>query len=427
MDSPTPTSATKFELSPGQIEAKKLVQEWLNNWAEHQMDDLPPEIKVPPNFFKFQGYAGTGKTSTIKSLLEEFEGGVSFAAFTGKAALVMTKQGLPAGTIHSLIYKPVEPDKQRCEDLFKKIRETGSDGEKRRLQKELDETRKVTFKLKEDHESDLSKSDLLVLDEVSMVGPEMGRDLESFGVPILAIGDPGQLPPIEGTGYFVQGKPDALLTEIHRQAKDNPIIDLATRARSGIPIPYGTFGGSIVLPKITLKDKTLGDADQILTGKNITRQDLNRRVRALRGFSGVYPQVGEKVICLRNNKELMIFNGQMAKVVSVGEHYDYSFEMELELEPDHKGETRKVKVFALKAHFDAYEDKTALNNVKWWMQKDSHEFDFGYAITVHKSQGSQWDDVLIYDDGMFVWEPPVRRRWLYTAITRAAKNVAIVK
>jgi exodeoxyribonuclease-5 len=271
-------------------------------------------------------------------------------------------------------------------------------------------------------ESDLADAGLLVLDEVSMVNLEMLKDLKSYDVPILALGDPGQLPPIEGAGALTSGPPDALLTEIHRQAADNPIISYATRARNQVMIPYGTQGTSSHIHKESVTTRQVLDADQILTGKNTTRRDLNTRIRSLHGFSSPYPEVGEKLICLRNDIGIGIFNGMMAEVVAVGEILAHTIELELRLETQ---QSKPVRVRALRAHFDCYRDKDALKNVKWWMMRDAQEFDFGYAITVHKSQGSQWGNILLWDDKFLSWDRQERARWLYTAITRAAESITI--
>lgn len=428
-----------LELSPGQIEAKQKVLAWLaiaNSEpitptkplsGSFDLDaDLGAPVPQPKGVFKLHGYAGTGKTTIIRAILaEQPDLVVCFAAYTGKAALVMQRQGLEATTIHSLIYKVIPPNKPRCEELFKLIRETADAGEKKRLQQELEVEQKIRFELKDTEESDLAKADLLVLDECSMVNDDMLADLQTFGVPILALGDPGQLPPIDGSGALVRGKPDAFLTEIHRQAQDNPIIDFATRARNGIPLPTGKKGSSLRCFQYQLDRKIMLAVDQILTGKNVTRQDINRRVRAMRGFSGVYPQVGEKVICLRNDRNKMIFNGQIGEVVEVGELLHASIELKVKMEGAPGTNPEPIDVRALRAHFDSYNDKEALKNVKRWEFADSQEFDFGYAITVHKAQGSQWDNVLVWDDGFLNWKAAERKQWLYTAITRAAQSIII--
>ena len=404
---------TEFNLSPSQVEASDKIYAWYNM------------KKQTTPIFRCFGYAGTGKTTITRSIIEGLNLDLGrealFAAYTGKAAMVMRKQKLPAGTIHSLIYKPIMPDKKICNKLFADIKNCKTDGQKRILSKQLAEARKVTFELRTLYDSALRSAKLLVLDECSMVGAEMLRDLLTFKIPLLVLGDPGQLPPIHGTGALTKHTPDALLTEIHRQAKDNPIINYATRARNAVPIPYGTMGESMRTQQNKLTNEQVLSTDQILTGKNVTRQKINKMVRDKKGFYGIYPVVGEKLICLRNSPVKGLFNGTMCEVINVGDMLDFSFELEILAEDS----AEPIKVKALRAHFDAYEDKEALANVKWWERTDTEEFDFGYAITVHKSQGSQWDNVLIFDDKFLCWKPQERTKWLYTAITRAAKKVII--
>lgn len=440
-----------IQLSPGQIAAKEKVNAWLEQCERERASTAGTQRPKPSKpVFKLQGYAGTGKTTVIKALLERFttknevatddvasveaqianlRSHASFAAFTGKAALVMSRNGLPAQTIHSLIYKPKPTDVEKCERLFKAIKSTTDKAEKAKLKAELAETQKVSFRRQDSSETDLVKKKVLVLDECSMVNQVMLNDLLSFNVPILALGDPGQLPPIDGTGALTVGTPDVLLTEIHRQAADNPIIEYATRARTGMALVYGERGGSKVVAQGKLTAREVLGVDQILAGKNATRQMLNQRIRTLRGFSGTYPCVGEKLICLRNDAEKGLFNGLMGEVVEVGDLYGATIELKIKLETQQPDEP-PIVVEALRAHFDAYSDKDALENVKWWDKRGAQEFDFGYAITVHKSQGSQWDNVILWDDGMFKWgrdHAETRKQWLYTGITRAAQNIIVAE
>lgn len=406
-----------IELSPQQFAAKQLFLEWFNG-GEVDFDNRP--------IFRLFGFAGTGKTTLIKHLISELEldGSCLFGAYTGKAAMVMRKQSLPAQTIHSLIYQPVPPDKKECEELHKRIQTEENPDIKKELKAELRDKSQVHFVLKSKGSSDLSDASLLVLDECSMVNDEMMDDLLSFEVPMLVLGDPGQLPPIEGEGALIRDDPDYKLTEIHRQAADNPIIDFATRARHGIYIPKLQRGTSAHLPQSVIKNDDIMQYDQILCGKNHTRKIINQKIRQLKGFTDIYPQVGDKLICLKNDQDKGLFNGMMCEVISVGELLDTAIEIEIRRETDTPSSIPQ-KIHALRAHFDAYHDKEALENVKWWDRTGNNEFDFGYAITVHKSQGSQWDKVLLWDDKFFVWKPSDRRKWLYTGITRAVESITI--
>lgn len=253
----------------------------------------------------------------------------------------------------------------------------------------------------------------------------MVKDIQSYDVPILVLGDPGQLPPIKGASSLINGAPHALLTEIHRQAEDDPIIAYATRARNQIFIPYGAMGESKHVEKHELTTKEVLAADQILVGKNATRRDWNQQIRAALGRGGDYPVVGEKLICLRNDREKGLFNGMMCEVVRIGDELDFSLELDIRTELQVMEDYTPIKIKALKAHFDIYHDKDIFDSVRTWMYRDVQEFDYGYAITVHKSQGSQWDNVILVDDKFLSWKKAERAKWLYTAITRAAERITI--
>src|SRR3982074_777871 len=215
--------------TPHQDSALKAVADWLK--AKPGKEGTPP-------LFRLFGYAGTGKTTLARHIAAGVDGEVKFAAFTGKAALVMRHKGAHgATTIHSLIYR---------------ARESG------------EET--PTFELWDD--APASKAKLIVIDECSMVDAELGRDLMSFGVPVLVLGDPAQLPPIQGGGYFTDAEPDAMLTEVHRQAQDDPIVRLSMLVREGHRLEPGTYGDSQVVRKADLFPDRVLAADQVLVGRN---------------------------------------------------------------------------------------------------------------------------------------------------------------
>lgn len=423
---PALDQSIQFDLSASQTAAKTKVTEWFNNTQDADRDERK-------DIFRLFGYAGTGKTTTIRSLIADtglvMGKDVFFAAYTGKAAMVMRKAGLPARTIHSLIYKPVPPNKHTCEKLHAALNKESDPDEKKRIRKELNDASKVSFFLREDDETELSRASLLVLDECSMVNDDMLRDLLTFRVPLLVLGDPGQLPPIDGEGALTGASPDVMLTEIHRQATGNPIIDYATRARNGIYIPFMVNGESGHITKDRLSDEKILSFDQILTGKNLTRKMVNQNIRKLKNFDSPYPMVGDKLICLKNDLDVPgggLFNGMICEVMKVGELLESAIELHIKREID-PPDFPPVAVKALRAHFDVYHDKDALDNVKWWERADSNEFDFGYCITVHKAQGSQWDRVCVYDDKFLVWKRDERKRWLYTAITRAVDSIIIAE
>ena len=242
-----------------------------------------------PSIFRLFGYAGTGKTTLAKHIAEGVDGKVLFAAFTGKAACVMRSKGCDgASTIHSLIYK---------------ARESG------------EET--PSFELWD--EAPASKAKLIIIDECSMVDAELARDLMSFGVPLLVLGDPAQLPPIQGGGFFTDAEPDAMLTEVHRQAQDDPIVRLSMEIRAGNSLTQGQYGDTQVVRRADLDPKRVIDADQVLVGRNVTRRAYNARLRERRGFADALPMAGDKLVCLRNNRRKGLFNGGLWVVKEAAE------------------------------------------------------------------------------------------------------------
>jgi len=337
--------------------------------------------------FRLFGYAGTGKTTLARHVAEHIDGKVAFAAFTGKAALVMRAKGCwGASTIHSLIYK---------------ARESG------------EET--PSFDLWD--EAPASKASLIVIDECSMVDAELGRDLLSFGVPVLVLGDPAQLPPVSGGGFFTNDEPDVMLTEVHRQARDNPIVRLSMDVREGRALERGDYGDVRVIGRDALDPERVIAAEQVLVGRNATRRAYNARMRERRGFSDPLPMAGDKLVCLRNNRRKGLFNGGLWQVAARPTARRSILKMQLQ--PDEEIARKGVKVSVRAECFTG-----AIETFEWPQRKPYDEFDYGYVLTVHKAQGSQWDDVVLFDESFAF--PDSRARWLYTGITRAAKRLTVV-
>ena len=368
--------------------------------------------------FRIFGYAGTGKTYVVEDIIEDYDGEVLFATPTGKAAEVLTMSGCPASTVHSLIYIPVPPNLARYKELEARY-EKAKPSEAASIKNEMSECTKLRWRINSN--SDLVDADLLVLDEVSMLNDKVTRDLLSFGKPTLVLGDPGQLPPISGCGTLTQATPDVMFTEIHRQAKDNPIIMLSFKARMNLPLPRGSFGSSRVMEFYDVKERDFIEADQIVTGKNNTRRNINQAVRQSLGFSGQMPKVGEKVICLRNHKEIGIFNGSQGIVTRIVEEFGDSIRAEIDMESG-----ISINTLMHRAHFQEYDTPGHVKSLPFNTMRYADEFDFGYAVTVYKAMGSQWKSNLVYDDNFLTWKPIDRARWLYTGITRAIEATTVV-
>ena len=375
-----------MQFSPQQDAALTAVARWLKDGQTQ--------------IFRLFGYAGTGKTTLARHFASHVGGQVQFAAFTGKAAQVLRSKGATnARTIHSLIYRP--RGEEAVEDEA-----TGRT------------SMSPTFSI--NRQSPLARAKLVIIDECSMVDEELGRDLMSFGTPILVLGDPAQLPPISGGGFFTEHEPDHLLTEIHRQARDNPIIRLAMDVREGREFAKGDFGTARVIGRDEVTQDLVLEADQVLVGTNRTRKRYNRRLRELKGFSAAYPQAGDKLVCLRNDAAKGLLNGSLWKVMTSARE-TVKPGINLLVSPEEDDPDRGVaKIKLLKA---AFEDPDA--DIPWQQKKRFDDFDYGYALTVHKAQGSQWDKVVLFDESFAFRD--TRQRWLYTAITRAAERLTIVR
>ncbi len=380
-----------IQLDSNQQRAKDLALDWF-----HNSSDL---------IFRIFGYAGTGKTTIVSQVIEDIKGTVLHGAYTGKAAEVMNQHGLNAKTVHSLIYKPVVPNKIIINDLKDRLKYTENELDKGYLKADIKKASQLRFVLNDN--SRLNNAALLVLDECSMIDDPMLKDLLTFDVPLLVLGDPGQLPPIKGTGALVRGEPNVMLTEIHRQAKGNPIIDLSWKARLGKPIGFGSYGDSSCVPMQHLHIRAPMQVDQVLTGKNDTRRSMNQVMRKTMGLSGTMPQVGEKLICLRNHPEIGLQNGTLCTVLELGEATRIATKMKLRTNSG-----REVETLVHRAHFEEYERPGLVKSLEWWDLKQADEFGFGYVISVHKSQGSQWDSIMVYDDRFLSWNQVERRRWL---------------
>ena len=417
----------------------------VRDWFERRTDEQ--------QVFRLFGFAGSGKSTVLKFALDELglaphaedRPGVVTATFTGKAALVLRRKGTPARTIHSLIYSVIAATEEEVEEAQKKIAEaeqtarslagfdrTTAEAAIEAMRLALREMKKPRFALNPD--SDAASARLIVLDEVSMVGEDMARDLMSFGRPILVLGDPGQLPPIRGEGAFTQAAPDVMLTEIHRQAAESAVIRLATMAREGRPIGFGQYDDHVW--KMRMADVTPEQAlrgGQVICGRNATRFQLNNALRRAAGFGGSFLPTGpdEKIICLKNQNDLGLINGMflsLADIIDEGSLYFSAVAIDEDGRqvgaPGRDGQPGRLHIY--KGHF---EDHVALDPDRhdrdWKGKRGLAEATFGWAITCHKAQGSQWENIIVWDDGLGRTEQD-RRRWLYTAITRAERGLVIL-
>lgn len=394
-----------------------------------------------PQVMRLAGPAGTGKTTLAKRIPEALGiDGVVYGTYTGKAAHVLrTKGASPVSTIHSAIYTMApDPEALRAlrearQELFE-IGLTDIDNPQQARKEELEAqlpaleaaTRKLHWEF--DPLGDWSYADLIVLDEVSMVNREMAMDIESYGLPVLVLGDPAQLPPVKGEGYYLVNRPDFMLTEVHRQALESPVLRLATRIREADA--RGPLPGLVRSDCEPASLAAAMEADQIICWSNRQRWALTAAVRKRKGFPSGRPTAGDKIMCLANNRDLGVFNGQQFSVVWVQDD-EIGYTMGVNAED---GEFREIKVFA-----DGFESQELQDQAKdsgLGMKYGRMLATYSWAITCHKAQGSEWPKVYIANEMTKMYAAEQRRRssemaarqcqaWMYTAVTRASESVTI--
>lgn len=429
-------------LSPGQGAAVKAFADWSRNVSFTDRD-------AP--FFLLTGWAGTGKTTILPDLIEASGvdiNEIAFMAPTGKASKVMTQKmhamgvGATATTIHKAIYRPRMHTADRLEaeiaalkaklltlvepseiaDVKDRIRLIERDLEKAYK----DDSPQFSFNV----ESQVRYKSLIVVDEASMIDEEMADDLRYFGIPILAIGDPGQLPPIKGVAGFMQRQADAALTEIHRQAAENPIIALSAMIREGKRIKPGRMGTEVEIVE-KRDDRATYDLMrdvQIIVGRNEHRWRITRKLREMQGLAGQGPVEGEMmIVCKNSRKHPHLVNGTpvlMAKSVGELEQGDVTFRAEFVDEDGNEYDVPCIQA-TIEQNYLGKDGATASTRAisKAKREENNVEIDWAYAITCHKAQGSQWDEVVVHDESGFFNDP---EKWLYTSTTRAAQKLTLV-
>lgn len=338
----------------------------LTNQQKRILYEVVKNIRSGASETSLGGYAGTGKTVLV-SYIRKFFPDFGVCAYTGKAANVLRKKGISdATTIHSRIYKPYV------------------------------ENGVVYFELTPD-----PACEGFLVDEASMVSEEIYLDLKSFNLPMIFVGDHGQLEPI-GSNFNLMRRPDYKLEEIHRNAGD--IARFADHLRKGFAARgfRPEDGSTEFLGKATLDDYL--SVDQVICAYNITRVEINKEVRQALGYEGIL-NVGERVMCLRNNRTQGLFNGMQGTVLSLykgrwGRNY-------MDFESNgfvYTGIWYDLNQFG-KETYDFEGGKDSPN-----------PFDYVYACTCHKAQGDEWNEVLVIEQKCRKWD---HKRWAYTAASRA--------
>lgn len=363
------------------------------------------------NLLTLGGYAGTGKTTLVgrvASTLKQSKMKIAFCAISGKASTVLKSKlqdtlGVDdyCGTIHSLIYLLIGKEK---------------------LQSGRHE---LYFRVSADPTAMRLMYDLIILDEASMVNEYIFKDLSSLGIPILAVGDHGQLPPVRGS-FNLMENPQIKLENIMRQAEGNPIIMMAQMARETGNIPYGQYGKQCFKTKelSALYDHSYADINSIaLCALNKTRVRMNSHAREILKRNNPipdfnYPIVGEPLICLYNNHRKMVYNGNIGTLKRI------------ELQNN-----AEQKLFDVTVDMGDFEFENCIDPLQFGREYTNVEdksdeidyFDWAYVITCHKAQGSEWKNVLIIEEGEWMFKGDLWNRFLYTACTRAKESLIIYK
>ena len=390
----------------------------LTSRQEEGLKEIVTRCGNHDKFVTIAGYAGTGKSTLVKVAIEALKVNpedVAYATFTGKAAEVLRKKGNPGAiTLHKLLY-----------DHFPKP--TG--GYIRRPKERIDKK-------------------VVVVDEVSMVPRSMIELLLTHRAFVIFLGDPFQLPQIDkDESHDYLEHPHVFLDEIMRQEADSEIIKLTLAIRNMEPIDFYKGDQIQIMPKSQLVDGCYTWADQVITGTNATRRSVNDQMRAMLGFSGL-PQDGEKMICLRNFWDDFSTNGDPLVNGLTGIIHN-PVDTTIQIPP--VARIKKKEVPVIRCDFEVDEnnifldtpmDKTLITsgepyldfreNYRLRMIKNRigdflpRDYDFGYAITCHKAQGSSWEKVLVIED-KFPFDPIEHARWLYTACTRPEKKLVLVR
>ena len=387
----------------------------INRWLKHSSD---PE-------FVLAGYAGTGKTTLLGYFIDSQTKPVLTCAPTGKAASVLRRKlsgNARVSTIHSILYTPSAPSTDTLDALKEQLIDDPNNKELRaRLIEEKAALANKKIKFNPKAESGIVPGSLIVVDEASMVSRKMRKDLIETGARILFCGDSAQLPAVMSEDFFANCTPNAMLQEITRQSSESPIIRLSMQVRLGKTLEVNE-PGCRRMPKAEMPSTEWLRFDQIITGKNESRKKINRYIRKQKGFNRWWPFAGEKLVILKNEQfdENILINGVQAVALT-----DFIYNEEY-------GEVMGSIIFEgaiisgypfYKFPFESHYNDSAEPS-SWDELSGMIQADFGHALTVHKTQGSEFDSVLLADDGMMSNNADFRRRFLYTAITRAKVEFA---
>lgn len=391
-----------IQFNEQQLEAIEQIGQWFPRASYGRSDQV----------YFLSGYAGTGKTTTARQAAANAVGHnqinmVEFIAPTGKAAARLREKGCKgARTMHQFIYRVLGED---------------DDGDP-----VFSARGKLDYKPR-----------LIVIDECSMIGTWDLNNIKKHNIPILAIGDIGQLPPVSATPAFIAGSQNYLLDKIERQGGESNIIRASMFIRQGHKLPPREYEdvrvrfGDAPLQELV---NHCGEDAQILVARNATRWGINRKVRQALGYHDSIPMIGEKIVCLFNQHGFGIMNGEQGIVVEYkqvevddGEEDDVAIYKKDKGDDDDQGHRVVIKSLTdgklRECRFD-YRAFDSDPDVRKEYSKKPGAWDFGYAMTVHKSQGSEWDRVLVIEESI---QGIPYNQLMYTAVTRAKNQLTLYR
>ena len=384
-----------FQPNEGQYELLMRMKRWYQN-------------QYKP-IYVYSGGPGTGKTTVFRYFLEGVglsPSDIIACAYSGKAVNVMCGNGLDAQTIHSAFYRPML---YRVKDEFGDyVMENGQ------YKYQLD------FVLTD---SIPGNTKLIVIDELSMVPDKIMEDILSFGIPVVGMGDIDQLPPIFGSCSYMM-RPDFYLTEIMRQEKDNPIIMICQSVNAGERLKLGTYGDSRIIDRIPMDYNLISDYDIIICCRNRTRDIFNDTIRLDVLHNPRDPVIGDKIICRQNVKAICdrgrsLTNGTVGWIDNIIPGTTTSKKMQIDFTPDYDDLALFPNLDLDMGYIHMPYDERSNAGLRKYIK-----FEYGYTITSHLSQGSQYDRILYIDEPF--GSKDLARALRYTAISRAAKSIDIV-
>ena len=389
-------------LNNGQYKILKKAVEWFKDSNSSQV-------------FEIDGLAGTGKSVLIFHILQELnlsQDQYMPMAYTGQASIVMRTKGFKtAKSIHSSLYEIVEEyDNENINMIFGKPK------------------RKYKFIKRGFIDPSVR---LFFIDEGYMVPENMVKDILSFGVKVIVCGDTHQLPPIAyKPAFFVGHWKTYHLTEYMRQSLEDPIIYIADRINRGEPIHNGSYGNSVMVINDTdFLPQMIGYADIILSGTNRTRDLVNSYVRQLAGYNYKVPLYGERLICRNNNwntqiNGIALANGLIGTVINNPDISNFNGQIfEIDFKPDIINDYFQNIPVNYEYFTASYDKKQSMKDYANRRYMSGEMFEFAYDITVHLSQGGEFNQGIIIKEFM---KPQIQKQLDYTAITRFKKSCIIV-